>query len=245
MKSEHNNTILIVDDSPTQVKIVKSLLDNHNYKTFVCVDGLEALGYLKDQVPRLIISDVVMPELNGFQLCKRIKQNERLKNIPVILLTTLSNPNDIINGLNCGADNFITKPFDPEFLLSQVTYLLENKKIREQNNIQREEEGFEVVFAGKKHIISCEKMQIIDLLLSTFETAININRELEKNNRELKEALEKIHTLHGLIPICANCKKVRTNEGYWQQVEHYIEQHSVVDFTHTLCPDCDNIQFKK
>lgn len=65
-----------------------------------------------------------------------------------------------------------------------------------------------------------------------------LNAELEARNRELQEALEKVKTLRGLLPICASCKKIRDDQGYWQQVEVYVREHSEAEFSHGLCPDC-------
>ena len=100
------------------------------------------------------------------------------------------------------------------------------------------EMGMEILFAGQKHLINSSRMQILDLLFSTFENAIQKNRELEQANKELKESLETVKTLRGLIPICANCKKIRDDEGYWHQVEEYVREHSEAEFSHSICPEC-------
>ena len=81
-------------------------------------------------------------------------------------------------------------------------------------------------------------MQILDMLISTYEAAIQKNRELERTNRELREANEKIRTLSGLIPICAVCKKIRNDNGYWDQLEKFISEHTDANFSHGYCPDC-------
>ena len=177
-----------------------------------------------------------MPEMDGYELCRQIKEDENFKDIPVILLTQLSEPEDIIKGLDCGADNFITKPYDEEFLLSRIQYILANSELR-KGSIHTEM-GIEIFFAGQKHFISSDRMQILDLLFSMFYNVIQNNRELEQANRELKEALETVKTLEGFIPICANCKKIRDDEGYWHQVETYIQEHSEAEFSHGICPEC-------
>jgi hypothetical protein len=66
----------------------------------------------------------------------------------------------------------------------------------------------------------------------------HLNAELEARNQALQEALDKVNTLSGLLPICANCKKIRDDSGYWQQVEIYIQNHAEVEFSHGICPDC-------
>ena len=96
----------------------------------------------------------------------------------------------------------------------------------------------EFFFAGKKRRFNSERLQIIDLLFSTYEATIQKNIELKQLNRELKLANEQIKTLSGLIPLCSKCKKVRTDNGYWQEVEDYVAAHTNAGFTHGICHDC-------
>jgi DNA-binding response OmpR family regulator len=176
-----------------------------------------------------------MPEMNGYEFCKKIKSDEKLRNIPIILLTMLSEPEDVMKGLESGADNFMTKPYDEELLMARIHYVLINVELRESRT---NEMGIEIMFAGKKHFITSNRIQILDLLISTYENAIQKTREPEKTIMELTHANETIKTLKGLIPICASCKKVRNDAGYWEQIEMYIREHSEAEFTHGFCPDC-------
>ena len=227
--------ILIVEDSPTQAEQLKYILEEQSFFVEIAKNGMEALDYLDSHAPIFIVSDIVMPEMDGYQLCKKIKSNERTKFIPVMLLTTLSDPEDVIKGLECGADGFMTKPYDEETLISRINYILLNAEVRKNTTTEM---GIEIVFSGKKHFITSTRIQILDLLISTYENAIRKTRELEKTVKELRSANETIKTLKGLIPICAECKKVRDDKGYWQQIEIYIRDHSDADFTHGFCPDC-------
>ncbi|MFQ5341557.1 MAG: response regulator [Anaerolineae bacterium] len=121
--------ILIVEDSPAQAKHLKRLLEKHAYRVSVAHDGKEALAAIRQHRPTLVVSDIVMPRMDGFELCRRIKADESLKDLPVILLTQLSEPGDIIEGLECGADNFMTKPYDEPALLSRIQYILANQTL--------------------------------------------------------------------------------------------------------------------
>jgi two-component system cell cycle response regulator len=228
-------SILIVEDSSTQAKILQHALEKHGFEVYKSKNGREALEYLNDHTPSIIISDIVMPEMDGYEFCKKIKSDERLKSIPIVLLTTLSEPEDVIKGLESGADNFMTKPYDEETLIARIHYVLTNAGLREP---RASGTGIEIAFAGKKHFITSNRIQILDLLISTYENAIQKTRELEKTIRELTHANETIKTLKGLIPICASCKKVRNDAGYWEQIEMYIRDHSEAEFTHGFCPDC-------
>jgi len=98
--------------------------------------------------------------------------------------------------------------------------------------------GVEVFFAGKRYFINSDRMQILDLLFSTYQNSLQQKRELERKNKELKEALDTINTLHGIIPICSNCKKIRDDKGSWSQIEAYIGKHSEAQFSHGICPEC-------
>ena len=130
-KKREKTSILIVEDSSTQAKILQRALEKHNFEVHKTKNGKEALEYLNDHVPAIIISDIIMPEMNGYEFCKKIKSDERLKNIPIMLLTTLSEPEDVIKGLESGADNFMTKPYDEQTLMSRIHYVLINAELRE------------------------------------------------------------------------------------------------------------------
>ncbi|MDQ1238051.1 MAG: Histidine kinase [Thermodesulfobacteriota bacterium] len=184
--NEHHE-ILIVEDSPTQAARLQFILEEHGFKVLKARDGKEALSLLRTTRPTLVISDVVMPEMDGYELCRRIKQDETLKDLPVILLTALSDPSDIIKGLESGADNFITKPYQERFLISRIQYILINRELRSKSATEM---GIEIFFAGKKHFLAADRIQIIDLLLSSYEAAVEQFRELENANWELAKATE-------------------------------------------------------
>src|SRR5436309_1956941 len=102
--------VLIVQDNESQAENLKHILELHDYEVSVEISGIRALAAMREQKPQIVISAVVMAEMDGYQLCREIKADEELKDIPVILLTSLSDTTDIIRGLECGADNFVTKP---------------------------------------------------------------------------------------------------------------------------------------
>ncbi len=191
MESNKNNEeeILIVEDSPTQAEMLKFLLEKNDYKVSVAFNGREALALLDKRKPTIVISDIVMPEMDGYQLCKHIKTDENLKDIPVILLTALSDPGDVLKGLECGADNFITKPYDEKYLISRIQYILVNRRLRETEKVQV---GVEITFAGQKYFITSERQQILDLLISTYEAAVWKNIELIKTQEELRVLNEEL-----------------------------------------------------
>ena len=119
--------ILIIDDDTELVKYLGELLRN-NYKLHSELNGMKGMEYASSNEPDLIISDVMMPEKDGFDVCREIKSDIRLSHIPVILLTALSSGDDQINGYSAGADAYIPKPFDPHLLIIQIEKLLEQRR---------------------------------------------------------------------------------------------------------------------
>ena len=232
---KQNTKVLIVEDSRTQSIQLESLLEENGFDVSVAYNGREGLSLLREEKPDLVISDIIMPEMDGYELCGKIKDDDDLMGIPVLLLTQLAEPEDIIKGLESGADSFVTKPYDPGLLLSQIEYIFVNRALRTDSN---DEKDMEVFFAGKKYFIHSNRGQILDLLFSTYQNSLQQKRELERANNELKEALDTINTLHGIIPICANCKKIRDDKGAWSQIETYVSERSEAQFSHGICPEC-------
>jgi signal transduction histidine kinase len=113
--------ILIVEDSPTQALQLQFVLEEQSYRTTLVSSGEAALAYLADQQPALVISAVVLPGIDGYQLCKQIKMNEAFRHIPVILLTSLSKPREKIKGIAAGADDFVVKFSDWKTLLDHIS----------------------------------------------------------------------------------------------------------------------------
>ncbi len=181
--------ILVVEDSPTQAEQLKSLLVASGYTVTVAANAKQALAEAHKRKPTLIISDIVMPGMDGYTLCKTIKSDEKLKDIPVILVTSLSLPQDVLKGLECGADHFIRKPYDEKYLLSRIQYLLANWEMRRGEKLRL---GVEIYFAGQRHFVTAARQQILDLLISTYEEAVRINAELSAREAELIQLSEQL-----------------------------------------------------
>ncbi|MEO5359973.1 MAG: hybrid sensor histidine kinase/response regulator [Nitrospirota bacterium] len=174
--------ILLVEDSTSQAVLLKRMLESHNYDVETADNGLTGSIKAQEIVPALIISDVNMPVMNGYEMCKLIKGIDELKYIPIILLTQLSNPEDIIYGLECGADNFIIKPYTEKSLMSRIDYLLATFRIRKSDGAGV---GIELSLGSKTYLINSEKRQILNLLVSTYEKTIEQNRQLKEKEHEL------------------------------------------------------------
>jgi hypothetical protein len=197
MKSKKNKNndieILIAEDSPTQAEKLQYLLEEHGYTVTSAPDGKQALAAARRRKPALVVSDVMMPEMDGYALCREIKGDDQLNGVPVILLTRLSDVRDIMKGLECGADNFIRKPYEDRYLLARVDHLLMNNELRKHQKMQI---GVEINLGGQTHFITAERQQIVDLLISVYEDAVHLSDELKLREQELAHSNQELRGLN-------------------------------------------------
>ncbi|MCP4695020.1 MAG: response regulator [Desulfobacterales bacterium] len=200
-------TILIVDDTPANLGVLFDYLESKGFRVLVDTSGESALRAIKQMQPDIILLDVMMPGIDGFETCRRLKEDEETKGIPVIFMTALTDAVDEVKGLSIGAVDYITKPIQVETVMARVDTHMTIRKL--QRTVEETNKLLEVN-----------------------------NKLLHEKNAELEEALSNIKMLKGLVPICGKCKKIRDDNGFWNQLETYIEKHSEVLFSHGLCPEC-------
>jgi diguanylate cyclase (GGDEF)-like protein len=172
--------VLVVEDSASQAKRLQTVLETAGFVVTVAPDGHKALDAFQTSEFDLVLSDVMMPGMTGYDLCRRIKAGPRGAGVPFILLTSLGKPIDLVRGLECGADNYIYKPFQPSALLGRIQTILGNKCAREASPTRGRDE---VLFMGHKLTIAAGKEQIFDYLGSTFEDF------MQARQREYENAL--------------------------------------------------------
>src|SRR5450830_356322 len=179
-----DHEILIVEDSPTQAERLRRLIVAAGYRVRLAANGRAALEQIDAAKPQLIISDIIMPEMDGYTLCRALKADPRLAGIPVILVTALNDSKDIIRGIESGADNFIRKPYSEAYLLNRVSQVLLNQRLREDAG---GETGIGVYLGEQTHFITASRQQMLDLLISTYEQAVQVNGELQARERQVIE----------------------------------------------------------
>jgi twitching motility two-component system response regulator PilH len=121
-----NETIMVVEDSPTYLRKISALLQDRGYHTITAIDGEEAMEKAIQDDPTLIVLDVILPKKNGFQVCRQLKTSPATQNIKILMLTSKSQDSDRFWGLKQGADEYMTKPFDEDEFVTNVTKLLQN-----------------------------------------------------------------------------------------------------------------------
>ncbi len=145
--------ILIADDNPDNVELLRKRLNTQGYETAAAFDGEEALQAIGKESPDLLILDVMMPKMDGYEVLRRLKQDEEYRNIPVILLTAKKDIPDKLKGLDIGADDYITKPFNPQELLARVKSLLTLREEQERKSHDERLTALDQMVEGVAHEI--------------------------------------------------------------------------------------------
>jgi sigma-B regulation protein RsbU (phosphoserine phosphatase) len=184
-----NPIVVIAEDSRVQGKVLQQRLIAAGYDAHVGINGELALELVQKLKPDIVVSDIEMPKMNGYELCSAIKQSEELKRCPVILLSTLNDAEDIIKGLAAGADNYITKPYDIKFLIARIEDLRSNPV---QDVDLESSSTIPVTIGGQVYEVRSGRQQTLNLLVSVFENAVEKNKELHRSNEHLILAKEKL-----------------------------------------------------
>ena len=186
--------ILIAEDDPVSRAVLTQTLKKWGHDVVVTCDGVGAWQILQgDDAPRLAILDWMMPGLDGPDICRKARDLLRPEPTYIILLTAKQQKEDVVTGLESGADDYVGKPFDRQELRSRIR---------------------------------------------VGERMLALQQKLADRVHKLEAALAEVSLLHGLLPICSYCKKVRDDKNYWQAVETYVSAHSDVHFSHGICPSC-------
>jgi signal transduction histidine kinase len=204
--------ILIVEDSPTQAKLLEQVLLANGYRVLVSSNGRKALDHILDYHPDLVISDILMPGMDGFELCRQVRRIEAYRCLPIILLTNLNNPADVLHSLEAGADYFISKPYNTTEILSRIRVTLQRGNVCYVDGACGEAN---LTYRDHNYTINAPKAQIIELLLATYELAAEKNLQLMKAKQELSELNQEL--------------ELRVNERTAELVAETAERVQVVE----------------
>jgi DNA-binding response OmpR family regulator len=186
--------ILIADDEHTSRSLLRRITEKLGHPAIVVDNGEDAWQAMQQpDAPQICLLDWMMPDLDGVEVCRRVRAISTVTPPYIMLVTAKTDSNDIIHALNAGADDYLTKPVNAGELCARI-----NVGIR----------------------------------------LLTIQHALADKVYELERALADIKTLRGILPICMHCKKIRDDQGYWNQVEIYVRDHTEAEFSHGLCPDC-------
>jgi len=176
--------ILIVEDSPVQAELLRRDLDKAGYRVIVAGDGAEGLAMAKANHPAAVVSDINMPVMDGYAMCQAIRREDSLKTTPVILLTMLSDAEDVIRGLEVGADAYVTKPYNILSLVARLASLLAFPPPAPPGVERRK---VEMRLHGVTHLVDAHGPRMLNLLISTYENAVLQNRELAVTQQALED----------------------------------------------------------
>ncbi len=137
MVDSKSSLILIVDDNISNLQVLGALLSQKGYEIAVATDAEKALEFLENDSPDLILLDIMMPGTDGYELCQKIKSIEKLNEIPVLFLTALTDPDDIVKGFDSGAVDYISKPFNNAELLARIKTHIGLKKAKDELKVLR------------------------------------------------------------------------------------------------------------
>jgi PleD family two-component response regulator len=202
--------ILVVDDEPVNIQLISSALKN-DYDILEALDGHDAIRQLKDHKPDLILLDVMMPDLSGFEVCRIIKSDEAFADIPVIFLTALDTQDAELRGLELGGIDYLAKPFNFNLLKQRVRNHIALKErsdlVKEQRDqLARRKEDLEAALARVKQL---EGIIPICMYCKKIRDDLNSWQQLEKYISEHSEAMFS----HGICPECAE-KQMKILDSY-------------------------------
>jgi DNA-binding response OmpR family regulator len=183
---EARASVLIIDDNVKNLQVLADILRARNYKVAMAKDGFDALKFISKITPDLILLDIMMPEMDGFEVCRRLKDNEVTKDIPIIFISALDNVSDKVRGFQAGGVDYITKPFQQEEVIARVETHLKLKQSNEKLRQMNEELNFEIQERRRaEEAVRKAKKEITD----SIQYAEMIQRSLLPNPEEVKNFL--------------------------------------------------------
>ena len=227
--------ILVVEDSKTQAEMLAHTLAGAGYRVRSAVNGAAALEAILESRPDLVISDVVMPVMDGYAMCRAIKDDPRSRSIPVIILTSLSETRDVLLGVESGVDYYLTKPYETEALLSRIGTVLGP---RLASGPDEREESFTVTVMGASRVVKSTRQRLVTLLLSTYDSAVRHNMRLQDAQGELEDLNRRQEELVGQLKTAKSVAEEanRAKSSFLANMSHELRtpMNAVIGFAYIL-----------
>ncbi|HWQ08243.1 MAG TPA: hybrid sensor histidine kinase/response regulator, partial [Holophaga sp.] len=254
MTEERHPTVLVVDDAPDDLKLLSGLL-KESYRVKIANGGEKALGIARSDPPDLVLLDILMPEMDGFEVCTALAQDERLKDIPVVFISALDDVWDKVKAFRVGGADYVTKPFQAEEVLARVDYQIELRRLRRQLEDRNRvlEEAYARLQEMDQMKASFTAMMVHDLrsplagiqaVLDIYEARAGIAPELLARCRHalqdvfamLNDVMELFRSEDGEIPL--NCCRLAPGVLFSRVLEAYRPRATVRGISLNLvCPD--------
>ena len=163
--------LLVVEDSEFQAEVISGDLKTAGFEVHWARDGVECLERVKEIEPDLIVLDIMMPRMDGYETCRRLKADKETAAIPVVFLTQEDRVGDIVHGLEVGGDNFITKPYEADYLIERVKAIFENRKLRARGELPQD---IAIERFSGEIVLTRDREQIFELLLNSLNTTLAV-----------------------------------------------------------------------
>ena len=252
--------ILVVDDRPVNRQLFTAILKPNGHDVFEAEDGEDALDVLARNDVDLVVTDAVMPKMDGFELARRLRARGGFP-LPIIFYTAAYEMEEVqALAAATGVARVVTKPSPPEKILRAVELslvegaeaksltprtfqkldrqhlrLLSDKLVTKVSDLEKEMKKREAAEAELRRANETLEARVAERTRELQEANEALQREVD----ERRKAEDEVRKLSALLPICAWCKKVRDDTGYWHQVETYIGRTTDFRFSHGVCPDCE------
>jgi len=219
------NTVLVVDDNPQNIQVIANLLTSNGYNVEYSTNGAEALIWIKKEKFDLILLDIMMPQMDGYAVCEKIKQNEELRDLPVIFLTAKDDVDSITKGFNYGGVDYLTKPFNTEELLARVkTHIAlkhSGEKLKNLNQWLEEQVALRTAELSKSNEdlrIAKEKLEEFDRIKTEFLNMIS---------HEIRTPLNGIMGFTSLIKTIDDIDQIKQYAEYINSSVNRLEKLSI------------------
>jgi len=226
-----HETIAVVDDEPDILELVSLHLKNNHFRVREFSDGSGFIRYLNSETPDLVVLDLMLPDADGFEICKYLKRKKDLSHIPIVMLTAKSEETDTILGLELGADDYVRKPFSPNELIARIKTVLRRTESRQENdiplkirvgNITIDTDKHEVVVDGNKVELTSAEFRILQLLASQKGRVFSRDRILDHlwgNEKIVVDRTIDVHIRHLRSKIGSASKLIRNVHGVGYKLE--------------------------